>query len=55
MCRIRDEVAGVMKILACYKILIKPNFLDPDPGAPDGKGGYALLVGRLSGEKEETR
>ena len=52
MGRIRDEVAGVMKILACHKILIKTNFLDPDPGAGAGKGGYALFVGRLSAEKE---
>jgi len=33
------------------KILVKPNFLDPDPGAGDGKGGYAVFVGRLSAEK----
>ena len=33
------------------KILIKPNFLDPDPGAGPGEGGYAIMVGRLSEEK----
>jgi len=33
------------------KILVKPNFVDPDPGAGEGKGGYALFVGRLVTEK----
>lgn len=37
--------------LPADKILIKPNFLDPDPGAGPGKGGYAIMVGRLSEEK----
>jgi hypothetical protein len=53
MGRIRDEVAGVTKILARHKILTKPNFLDPDAGAGDGKGGYALL-GRLSGGERRS-
>lgn len=33
------------------KIVVKPNFVDPDPGTVNGQGGYALFVGRLSGEK----
>jgi glycosyltransferase involved in cell wall biosynthesis len=33
------------------KIRVKPHFVDPDPGIGDGKGGYALFVGRLSIEK----
>lgn len=33
------------------RIVVKPNFLDPDPGMGKGRGGYALFVGRLSKEK----
>jgi glycosyltransferase involved in cell wall biosynthesis len=33
------------------KIAVKPNFVDPDPGAARGDGGYAIFVGRLSEEK----
>ncbi len=33
------------------KIRVKPNFVDPDPGIGDGRGNYALYVGRLSVEK----
>lgn len=33
------------------KIVVKPNFLRPDPGEGEGKGGYFLFVGRLSHEK----
>jgi glycosyltransferase involved in cell wall biosynthesis len=33
------------------RIVVKPNFLDPDPGWGSGQGGYALFVGRLSVEK----
>lgn len=33
------------------RILVKPNFLDPDPGPGDGAGGFALFVARLSSEK----
>jgi glycosyltransferase involved in cell wall biosynthesis len=32
-------------------ILVKPNFLSPDPGVGRGNGGYLLFVGRLSPEK----
>jgi glycosyltransferase involved in cell wall biosynthesis len=34
-----------------HKIVVKPNYLDPDPGAKHGPGEYALFVGRLSPEK----
>jgi glycosyltransferase involved in cell wall biosynthesis len=34
-----------------HKIVVKPNFLDPDPGAKKGHGEYALFIGRLSPEK----
>ncbi len=33
------------------KIVVKPNFVHPDPGPGEGRGGYALFVGRLSPEK----
>lgn len=33
------------------KIMIKPNFVSPDPGIGKGGGGYALFAGRLSEEK----
>lgn len=33
------------------KMVVKSNFVYPDPGCGDGKGGYALFVGRLSPEK----
>lgn len=33
------------------KIVVKPNFVYPDPGAGDGQGGYAIFIGRLSEEK----
>lgn len=33
------------------KILVKPNFVDPDPGEGHGDRSYALFVGRLSPEK----
>ena len=33
------------------KIVIKPNFVFPDPGPGNGQGGYAIFVGRLSEEK----
>ena len=33
------------------KIVVKPNFVYPDPGNGNGCGGYALFVGRLSSEK----
>jgi glycosyltransferase involved in cell wall biosynthesis len=33
------------------RIAVKPHFIHPDPGLGDGRGGYALFVGRLSPEK----
>jgi glycosyltransferase involved in cell wall biosynthesis len=33
------------------RIVVKPNFVSPDPGVGGGTGGYALFVGRLSAEK----
>jgi exopolysaccharide biosynthesis WecB/TagA/CpsF family protein len=33
------------------KILVKSNFVDPDPGCRKGQGEYAIYVGRLSAEK----
>src|SRR5215813_3089755 len=37
--------------LPAEKIVVKPNFVGPDPGERDGVGRYALFVGRLSAEK----
>jgi len=37
--------------LPTERIVVKPNFVSPDPGPGDGHGGYALYVGRLSEEK----
>lgn len=37
--------------LPADKIMVKPNFVHPDPQAGDGLGGYAIFVGRLSVEK----
>jgi glycosyltransferase involved in cell wall biosynthesis len=33
------------------RIVVKPNFVTPDPGHGEGEGEYALFVGRLSPEK----
>jgi glycosyltransferase involved in cell wall biosynthesis len=33
------------------RIVIKPNFVSPDPGVTRARGDYALYVGRLSSEK----
>ena len=37
--------------LPAEKIVVKPNFLYPDPGTCDGERRYALFVGRFSPEK----
>ncbi|HUS89622.1 MAG TPA: glycosyltransferase family 4 protein [Desulfosporosinus sp.] len=37
--------------LSSKKIVVKPNFIDSDPGKGEGRGGYALFVGRLTQEK----
>ena len=36
------------------KIVVKPHFVDPDPGTGGQRKGYALFVGRLSSEKGVT-
>jgi glycosyltransferase involved in cell wall biosynthesis len=37
--------------LPAEKIIVKPNFVAPDPDIGEGQGGFALYVGRLSVEK----
>lgn len=37
--------------LPAHRIVVKPNFVDPDPGVGTGQGKYALFVGRLAQEK----
>lgn len=37
--------------LPADKIVVKPNFVNLDPGVGTGQGGYALYAGRLSQEK----
>lgn len=37
--------------LPARKIVVKPNFLDTDPGVGPGEGRFALFVGRLAEEK----
>jgi len=36
------------------RVLVKPNFVYPDPGARTGDGDYALFLGRLSPEKRAS-
>jgi exopolysaccharide biosynthesis WecB/TagA/CpsF family protein len=37
--------------LPAEKLIVKPNFVNPDAGIGSGDGGYAVFVGRLSPEK----
>ena len=37
--------------LPADKLVVKPNFVRPDPGVMNGRGDYAVFVGRLSHEK----
>jgi glycosyltransferase involved in cell wall biosynthesis len=37
--------------LPTEKVMVKPNFIDPDPGVGLGQGGYFLYAGRLTEEK----
>lgn len=37
--------------LPAAKLSLKPNFVEPDPGARTSDGGYAIYVGRLAREK----
>ena len=34
--------------LPASRVVVKPNFVSPDPGPGDGRGGYAVFVGRLA-------
>jgi glycosyltransferase involved in cell wall biosynthesis len=40
--------------LPADRIVVKPNFMRSDPGPGDGRGGYAVYVGRLGVEKGVT-
>ncbi len=33
------------------KVIVKPNFVSPDPGIGEGRGGFCLFVGRLTESK----
>jgi len=37
--------------LPAHRIVVKPNFVEVDPGEGQHRGGFALFVGRLSQEK----
>lgn len=37
--------------LPANKLVVKPNFHDPDPGPPEHSEGFALFIGRLAIEK----
>ncbi len=37
--------------LPAENIVVKPNFIDPDPGIGNGQGGYAIFAARLTPEK----
>ncbi len=37
--------------LSSDKIMVKPHFIETDPGVGEGDGNYALFVGRLTEEK----
>ena len=37
--------------LPANRIVVKPNFVSPDPGVGTGRGNYALFAGRVSTEK----
>jgi glycosyltransferase involved in cell wall biosynthesis len=37
--------------LPAERIVVKPNFVDPDSGPGKGNGGYGVFAGRLSAEK----
>lgn len=41
----------VAPAVAPAEVVVKPNFVEPDPRIGNGAGGYALFVGRLSPEK----
>lgn len=37
--------------LPADKVVVKPNFIAPDPGPGEGRGDFALFAGRLTAEK----
>ena len=37
--------------LPAERVVVKPNFIDPDPGPGGGAGGYAVFIGRIAREK----
>lgn len=37
--------------LPADRVIVKPHFVDPDPGIGNGDGGYFIYLGRLSEEK----
>src|SRR5207249_1958508 len=37
--------------LMAERVVVKPNFVNPDSGAGPGRGGYVVFAGRLSPEK----
>jgi glycosyltransferase involved in cell wall biosynthesis len=37
--------------LSPEKLVVKPNFIEPDPGSGKGLGNYCMFVGRLTREK----
>ena len=41
--------------LPANRIAVKPNFVHPDPGIGEGRGGYAAFVGRCRRKKGSTR
>ncbi len=40
------------EILPADRVVVKPNFVWPDPGAREGRGSYAIFIGRLAPEKK---
>lgn len=43
--------AKLQQTLPTSRMVVKPNFVYPDPGPGTGSGGYAVFVGRLAPEK----
>lgn len=37
--------------LPAHKLTVQPNFVHPDPGIGEGRGGFILFVGRVASEK----
>lgn len=37
--------------LPAHKLTVQPNFVHPDPGVGEGRGGFILFVGRVAPEK----